>query len=71
MNIITLVNTDNISDIPTALRLLADIVEKNISIQGDRANSIGHSFTDEVIVYDFDYQIQNTNMTSISQFISP
>jgi hypothetical protein len=66
MNIVSIINTNNVTDIPKALRALADIVEKDIVIQGNRANSIGMFGNQDDVIGDFDYQIQTTNFTSLA-----
>ena len=68
MNIISIINTNTVKDIPDALRALANIVEKDIAIQGCRANSIGMFGEIDSVSGDFDYQIQQTNFTSLSEF---
>jgi len=69
MNIISIINTTTVADIPNALRDLANIVEKDIKIQGCRANSIGMFGEIDSVLGDFDYQIQQTNITSINEFL--
>jgi len=66
MNIVNIINTNNVTDIPKALRALADIVEKDIAIHGNRANSIGMFGNQDDPIGDFDYQIQTTNFTSLA-----
>ena len=70
MNIISVINTDRVEDIPTALRALANIVEQDIATQGCKANSIGMFGKIDNVSGDFDYQITPTNITSISEFLS-
>ena len=66
MNIISVINTNTVDDVPKALRTLADIVEKDIAISGCRANAIGIFGGQDDVIGDFDYQIQTTNFTSLS-----
>lgn len=59
MNLISLVKTDDIKDLPKALRALADIVETDIKRMGSSANSIGIFGRIDGVVGDFDYQVDN------------
>ena len=69
MNIISVINTNTVGDIPSALRALAEIVERDINIMGSRANSIGIFGAEDTVSGDFDYHIQPTNLTSIMQYV--
>lgn len=69
MNIISVINTNTVNDIPNALRALANIVEQDIATQGCRANSIGMFGKIDNVSGDFDYKIQQTNITSISELL--
>jgi len=69
MNIVSVINTNTVKDIPNALRALANIVEQDIATQGCRANSIGMFGKIDNVSGDFDYQIQQTNITSISELL--
>lgn len=66
MNIIVVIKTNTVNDIPAALRELADIAEYDIKIQGCRANAMG-SF--DAVSGEFDYEISSDNITSIVEFI--
>jgi hypothetical protein len=69
MNIVSLINVDNVNDIPNALRALANIVETDVSARGEKANSIGvFGKIDGVSGY-FDYQIENTNHQSLCGYL--
>lgn len=70
MNIISVINTNTVEDIPNALRDLADIVEKDITVMGYRANGIGMFGAPDTISGDFDYQIQQTSLRSILGFVT-
>lgn len=69
MNIISVINTNTVNDIPNALRALANIVEQDIATQGCRANSMGMFGKIHNVSGDFDYKIQQTNITSISELL--
>lgn len=69
MNIISIINTSKVDSIPSLLRELADVVERDIEVMGCRANAIGDIYTKENILGNFDYQVQTTSLTSLSDFI--
>lgn len=70
MNIISIINTSKVDSIPSLLRELADLVERDIEIMDYRANAIGDLYTKENgVLGNFDYQVQRTSLTSLSDFI--
>lgn len=69
MNLISLVKTDNIEDLPKALRALANIVETDIKRMGRDANSIGIFGDIDGVVGDFDYEIDSAPMTGLADYI--
>lgn len=69
MNIISLVKTNTVQDIPKALRLLADEVEKDIAIQGHRANAIGMFDGEDGVFGEYDYHIDQTNMVALADYL--
>lgn len=68
MNLISLVKTDNIEDLPKALRALANIVETDIKRMGSSANSIGIFGNIDGVVGDFDYEINGSNLSSLAEY---
>lgn len=66
MNIVCIINTEKWQDIPHALKQFADCVEKDMRIQGRRANAIGTFYSPPA---NYDYQIQNTDHKSLADFI--
>ena len=69
MNLISLVKTDNIEDLPKALRALANIVETDIKRMGSSANSIGIFGEIDGVVGDFDYEINISHLSGLSEYI--
>ena len=69
MNLISLVKTDNIEDLPNALRALANIVETDIKRMGSSANSIGIFGEIDGVVGDFDYEVNCSHLSGLSDYI--
>ena len=68
MNIIILLNCQNLQDIPKAIKELGKVVEEDIAIMGNKANTIGTIGGEDFLRSDFDYQIQQSNFQSIGEF---
>ena len=69
MNLISLVKTDNIEDLPNALRALANIVETDIKRMGSSANSIGIFGEIDGVVGDFDYEVNGSHLSGLAEYI--
>ena len=54
--------TENIEDLPKALRALANIVETDIKRMGSSSNSIGIFGEIDGVVGDFDYEVNGTRV---------
>jgi hypothetical protein len=74
-HLVSIVKTENVSDFPRILRQPADDLEKDISIQKERSNAAGQSFTPDGLCFEFDYQIEpvecNTSLYSWIMSFNP
>jgi hypothetical protein len=68
MNIVLIIKTDDVNDIPSALERLARSIKDDIRIMGHRANAIGVDYTRKEKPFDFDYQIENDNLNSLADW---
>lgn len=69
MNLVSIIRTNTVTDIPKALRILANEVEKDIAIQGCQANAIGMLEAPGGVIGDYDYQIDQTNKVSLVDYL--
>jgi hypothetical protein len=69
MNLISLIRTENLSDLTIALRELANEIDKVIKLRGDKANCMGGFPLGEKEYADYDYQIQNRDYLSLDHWI--
>ena len=69
MNIVLIIKTDDVKDIPASLEAMARSIKEDIRIMGHRANAIGIDYTRKGTPFDFDYQIDTDNFTSLNGWI--
>ena len=70
MNILALIKTDSINDIPAALRALATVVEHDLKIQGEDATSMGPFWQEDGINGCFNYVVSDTQIDGICEYVS-